>query len=286
MASNTNRLRPMGMATPSSALPVVNSRVERRHQALVQKSLDERLWRVKAQVDCRRSGEGVPTLIDAKGQLAKIDREKQIQKENIMLVKKLQAIRMSTASSSSLGYTAKPGLLLQPGGGGPKIDMGLPVRSSLCRESSILKRESMIKSIELQNKELKEKFASAKPFYRLSTMKEEAEKQKLQLQKLRRRPEPAWGSHAQHPKPWDSRCGVTDAPRKLSDAEARTSTCSLPQVAPKRTMSYDGGKPRYSDHPRRSYASADGGPLMPARISTQRPAMAKRERFSELSVEV
>lgn len=280
MASNSSRMRPMGMATPNSTLPVVNAKVERRHQSLVQKSMDERLWRVKSQVDTRRSGEGIPSLIDAKGRMAKMDRANQIQKENSMLVNKLQAIRMSQ-TPSNLRYIAKPGLLIQPGGTGPKIDMGtLETRSSTSSIRSSLLKQDIMENMERQNRQLKEKVAAAKPYNSFNTLKEEAERQKSRLQMLRRRPAPAWGSHTQHAQPWDSSCGATDAPRRPSNAEASTSTCSLPQVAPKRTMSSE-GLPRLTNASRnlRRYGSADGGlPAAPS-CAPQRPVV-KRERFS------
>jgi len=279
MASNPSRMRPMGMATPNSTLPVVSSKVERRHQSLVQKSMDERLWRVQSQVDTRRSGEGIPSLIDAKGRMAKMDRAKQIQKENSMLVNKLQAIRLSQAPSN-LRYMAKPGLLVQPGGRGPKIDMGVPeTRSSTKIRSSLLKQDIM-ENMERQNRQLKEKVAAAKPHYSSNTLKEEADKQKSQLQMLRRRPAPAWGSYTQHAHPWDSSCGATDAPRRPSNAEAPTA-CSLPQLGPKRTMSSEAvTRHQHTNVSRnlRRYGSADGIPPAPS-CAPQRPVM-KRERFS------
>ena len=107
-----------------------NSTVERKHQSSVRKSMEERLGRVTAQVDTRRrSGYGVPSLVDAKGQMAKMERANQIQKENDLLVKKLQGIRMSQARSKSLICSVKPGILVQAGGAGPKIDMGVSCHS-------------------------------------------------------------------------------------------------------------------------------------------------------------
>jgi len=281
MASNSSRMRPMGMATPNSTLPVVNSNVERRHQSLVQKSMDERLWRVKSQVDTRRSGEGIPSLIDAKGRMTKLERAKQIQKENSMLLNKLQAIRMSQAPSN-LRYIAKPGLLVQPGGTGPKIDMGIPETSSSTSSirSSLLKLE-ITENMERQNRQLKEKVAAAKSYNSFNTLKKEADRQELRLQMLRRRPAPAWGLLTQHAKPWDSSCGTTGALHRPSNAEASTSTCSLPQVAPKRTMSSE-GLPRLtnvSSRNLRRYGSADGGLPETPSCAPQRP-VAKRERFS------
>ena len=149
---------------PCFTLQVVNSKVERRHQSFVQKSMDERLWRVKSQVDTRRSGEGIPSLIDAKGRMMKMDRAKQIQKENSMLVNKLQAIRMSQAPSN-LRYLAKPGLLVQPGGTGPKIDMGIPeTRSSTTSIRSSLLKQDIMENMERQNRQLKDKVATAKSY--------------------------------------------------------------------------------------------------------------------------
>jgi len=243
--------------------------------------MDERLWRVKSQVDTRRSGEGIPSLIDAKGRMAKIDRAKQIERENSVLVNKLQAIRMSQAPSN-LRYLAKPGILVQPGGTGPKIDMGVPeTRSSTSSIRSSLLKQDIMENMERQNRQLKEKVAATKPYYSVNTLKEEAERQKSQLHMLRRRPAPAWGSYTQHAQPWDSRCGATDAPRRPSNAEASTITCSLPQVAPKRTMSSEGFSRHDTKASRnlRRYGSADGGlPAAPS-CAPQRPVV-KRERFS------